>query len=58
MIPKSANRFSEKVMLEKRAPDFTVCGIYGMRSRMNRSVHIVRQYMTIRFGGPAEDVLR
>jgi hypothetical protein len=45
-------------MLKKRASEFTVCRSYGMRSRMNRSVHIVRQYMTIRFGGPAEDVLR
>jgi hypothetical protein len=58
MIPKSGNRFSEKIMLKKRAADFTGCGSYGMRSRMTRSVHIIRQYMTIRFGGPAEDVLR
>jgi hypothetical protein len=29
-----------------------------MHARMKRSVHIVRQYMTTRFGGPAEDVLR
>jgi hypothetical protein len=29
-----------------------------MRTRMKRSMHIVRQYLTTRFGGPLEDVVR
>jgi hypothetical protein len=29
-----------------------------MRSRMKRSLHIVRQYLMTRFGGPVEDVAR
>jgi hypothetical protein len=29
-----------------------------MCARMNHSVHLVREYMQTRLGGPAEDVLR
>jgi hypothetical protein len=29
-----------------------------MHARMKRSVHLVREYMQTRLGGPAEDVVR
>jgi len=29
-----------------------------MRARMKHSVHVVREYMQTRLGGPAENVLR